>query len=144
MVRRLEPQQAPALDVPERLPARIERLGAELLVRADVPVVAAEPAVTQARTDLRVAGHEPALELLVAEHGRRLAKLREHGVRIGEEVGRGRVEVELDHGLLARADVLEQAVHAERDERRRRHAEADHAEHATGRRDSASSHSRSA
>jgi len=43
---RLEPEQTPALRVPERLPARVERLGRiELVVVADVPEVPAEPAV---------------------------------------------------------------------------------------------------
>jgi len=46
VLRRLEPEQAPALGVPERLPTRVERLsGGEVVFPADVPEVAAEPPV---------------------------------------------------------------------------------------------------
>jgi hypothetical protein len=43
---RLEPEEAPALGVPECLPARVERLGGgELVFAPDVAEVPAEPAV---------------------------------------------------------------------------------------------------
>ena len=58
-------------------------------------------------------GDEPPLERVVVEHRRRLAKLGERRVRVGEELGCGGIEL---HDLLARADVLEKAVHAERDD----------------------------
>ena len=135
VIGRLEPQQAPALDVPERAPAGVEGLRVELLVGSDMTVVAPEPAIAQACAHVGVASDEPAIELFVAEDGRRLAKLGEHRIRICEERGCGRIEL---HDLLARADVLEQAVHAERDESRCGHAQADHAEHATGRREAPS------
>ena len=74
MIGRLEPQEAPALDVPERTPAGVEGLRAELLVGSDMTVVATEPAIAQARAYVGVASDEPAIELVVAEDGRRLAK----------------------------------------------------------------------
>src|SRR4051812_29245654 len=40
VVGRLEEEEAPALDVPELLPARVERLGVELRLGADVAEVA--------------------------------------------------------------------------------------------------------
>jgi hypothetical protein len=66
VLRRLEPEQAPALGLPERLPARVERLGGvELVLGADVPEVAPEPAVAQARADVGMPRDEPALEPLL-------------------------------------------------------------------------------
>jgi hypothetical protein len=75
VLRRLEPEQAPALRVPERLPTRIERLGCvELVLTADVAEVAAEPSSAQARPYLRVPRDEPPLEPLLVEEGRLLAQ----------------------------------------------------------------------
>src|SRR3990172_6329796 len=65
VVGRLEPEETPALDLPEGLPERIERCRAELLFCADVPEVAAETAVAQAGTHFRVPSPEPALEPFV-------------------------------------------------------------------------------
>ena len=42
VVGRLDEEEAPALDVPERLPARVERLGVELVLAADVAEIASE------------------------------------------------------------------------------------------------------
>ncbi len=95
VIGRLEPEEAPALDVPERLPARIERLRLELLLGTDVPEVAAQPPVAQTGADICVTRDEPAVELLVVEHGDRLAELRQDRVRIREKL-RGR-RVELHH-----------------------------------------------
>ena len=92
VVGRLEPEQAPALDVPERLPARVRALGPELLVRAGLREVAAEPTVAQARTDVLVPGHEPAAEALVVKDGRRRAEGVQLRIRVGEEAGIGRIE----------------------------------------------------
>ena len=93
MVGRLEPEQAPALAVPERLPAGAERLrGRELLLAADVPEVAAEPPVAQARPHVRVSGDEPAVEPFVVVERSVLAQRREPRIRVVEELGRGGVE----------------------------------------------------
>ena len=92
----LDPEQAPALDIPERLPARVEGRLVELVVCSGMAVVAAQPPIPEARPDVGVAGDEPAVQPLVAKDGRRLAQLREHGIRVCEEGGRGRVE--LGHG----------------------------------------------
>jgi len=63
VLRWLEPEQAPALAIPERLPARVERLrGRELVLRADVAEVAPEPPVAQAGADIGVSRDEPALQ----------------------------------------------------------------------------------
>ena len=60
---RLEPEQAPPLAVPEGLPARVERLGGrELVLRAEVAEVAAQPPVAEARAHIGVARDEPALQ----------------------------------------------------------------------------------
>ena len=73
VIRRLEPEQAPALGVPERLPAWVERLsGGELVLAADVSKVTAEPPVAQAGAHVRVPGDEPALEPLLVEQRRLL------------------------------------------------------------------------
>ena len=93
VVGRLEPEQAPALHVPESRPARIERLGLELGVGSDVPEVPSETLVTKACANVGVAGNEPAVELAVVEHGRRLAELSEHRIRVGQECRRPRIEL---------------------------------------------------
>ena len=87
MLRRLEPEQAPALGVPERLAPRVERLrGRELVLAADVAEVAAEPPVAQARAHLGVPRHEPAVELLLVEERRLFAQRCEPRVRVGQEL----------------------------------------------------------
>ena len=83
VLRRLDEEEAPALDVPERLPVRVERLRLELGLAADVPEVPAEPAVAQAGAHVLVAGDEPAVEALVVVDRRRLAER-------GERRDRGR------------------------------------------------------
>jgi hypothetical protein len=46
VLRRLEPEEAPTLGVPECLPSRVERLGGgELVFAPDVTEVPAEPTV---------------------------------------------------------------------------------------------------
>ena len=65
VIGRLGPQETPALHVPERLPARVERLCAEFLVAADVTVVPAEPSIAEARANVGVARHEPTVETVV-------------------------------------------------------------------------------
>jgi hypothetical protein len=72
VVGRLDKEEAPALDVPERLPARIERLGVELFLGSDVAEVPAEPAVAQAGANIGVARHEVAAEPFVVVHRSRL------------------------------------------------------------------------
>jgi hypothetical protein len=59
-----------------------------------VPEVATEAPVSEAGTDVLVAGDEPASELLVVEHALALAQPFEHRVRIGEERRIRRVEAE--------------------------------------------------
>jgi hypothetical protein len=89
---RLEPKQAPALGVPEGLPARGERLGGgELVLAPDVAEVAAEPPVAQARAYLGVPGDEPAVELLLVEERRFLAQRGKARVRVGQELRVGGV-----------------------------------------------------
>ena len=93
MLRRLEPEQAPALGVPECLPARVERLGRlELVLAAYVAEVAPEPAVAQARADVGVPGDEPALEPLLVVERRLLPQRGEARIRVGQEGRVGRVE----------------------------------------------------
>src|SRR5205823_12834145 len=83
---RLEPEQAPALGVPERLPAWVERLsGGELVLAADVPEVTAEPPVAQAGAHVRVPGDEPALEPLLVEQRRLFPKRGKGRVRVCQE-----------------------------------------------------------
>src|SRR5207248_8978583 len=98
VIRRLDEEQAPALDVPELLPARIERLGVELVLASDVSEVATEPAVAQAGAHLRVPGDEVAAEALVVVNRGRFAQRCELRVRIGDEGRVGRVEGEGGHG----------------------------------------------
>ncbi len=122
VVGRLEPEQAPALHLPESRPARIERLILELGVGSDMPVVPSETPVTKACANVawRVTNHRLA-DSLVVEHGRRLAEIGERRIRLARNAGaRGS-----NSTSLARADVLEQAVDTERDESRRGHAEPD-------------------
>ena len=126
VVGRLEQEQAPALDVPERLPPRIERLGLELGLGADVAEVAAEPPVAQAGAHVGVAGDEPAVELLVAKDRRRLAERGERRIRVGQEL---RARVGSNSTSYSGADVLEEHVDAERDDAGRRHAQPADPEH---------------
>jgi hypothetical protein len=90
---RLEPEEAPALRVPERLPARVERFRrVELVLGADVAEVPAEPAVAQARADVGMPRDEPALEPFLVVERRRLAKGGEPRVRVGKEGQIGGIE----------------------------------------------------
>src|SRR5581483_4945130 len=92
VLRRLDEEQAPALDVPERLPVRIERLRLELCFGADVPEVPPEPAVAQCGPHVLVPGDEPPVEPFVVDHRRRFAQSREPRVRVGDEREVARVE----------------------------------------------------
>ena len=94
VVRRLQPEEAPAFDVPERLPAWVQRGHADLFGRQDVAKVASEPLVTQAAANVLVAGDEPAPACLVVQHPRALPKPREGRIRIGQEALVGRVEIQ--------------------------------------------------
>ena len=67
VIRRLEPEEAPALRVPERLPARVQRGHADLFRRHHVTEVATEALVTQTAPDVLVPGDEPALPPGVVE-----------------------------------------------------------------------------
>ena len=89
---RLDEEEAPALDVPERLPARVERLGLELALGADVAEVASEALVAQAGAHLCMACDEPAVELLVVADGCLLSERVQRGVRVGDERRIGRIE----------------------------------------------------
>ena len=94
VVGRLQPEEAPALDVPERLPARIQRRNADLLGCQDVAKVASEPFVAQAAANVLVAGDEPAPACPVVQRPRALPKPRESRIRIRQETLVGRVEIE--------------------------------------------------
>ena len=85
VIRRLEPEQAPALRRPEGLPARVERRNADLLRAHHVPKVPTQAFVTQATADVLVAGHEPPLAPLVVEDGRGLPEPAQGRVGILEE-----------------------------------------------------------
>ena len=93
MLGRLQPEEAPALRVPERLPTRVERLGGgERVLFAHVAEVAPESPVAQARAHLGVAGDEPPLERLLVEERRLFAQGGEPRVGVGEEGRLGGVE----------------------------------------------------
>ena len=94
MVRWLEPEQAPALRVPERLPARIERRDADLLRRQHVPEITTEPLVAETAPHVVVAGDEPTLAPSVVKDAGMLAHAVQIGIRIQEEIGSAGVEVE--------------------------------------------------
>src|SRR5207244_5078563 len=61
VVGRLEPEQAPALRVPEGLPTWIQRRNADLLRRQHVPEIATEPLVAETTPHVLVSGDEPAI-----------------------------------------------------------------------------------
>jgi hypothetical protein len=93
VLRRLEPQQAPALGVPERLPARVEWLcGGELVLAPDVPEVTAEPPVAQTGADVCMASDEPALEPLLVEQRRLLSQRGKRRIGVGQKGGTGGIE----------------------------------------------------
>src|ERR1700675_4315378 len=82
----LEPQEAPALRVPECLPARVQSGHADLFRRQHVPEVATEALVAQTAADVLVPGDEPALPAGVVEERGALAKAVQHRVRIRQEL----------------------------------------------------------
>ena len=131
VIGRLEPQETPALHVPERLPARVERLCAEFLVAADGTVVPAEPSIAEARANVGVACHEPRSR----PSCRRTGVASRSSARTGYGSARNSGAVGSNTVSYSRADVLQQAVHTEGDERRDCQAQADDAEDATGRRE---------
>ena len=103
VIGRLDEEKAPPLDLPERRPTRVERLGVELALAAHVAKVATEPPVTQARAHLGMAGDEVTAQALVEVHRRRLAQEPERRVGIGDEGRVGRVEAgrrRVDAGTL--------------------------------------------
>ena len=92
VIGRLEPEEAPALGRPERLPAWIEGRDADLLGGQHVSKVATKALVAQTAAHVLVARHEPALVRLVVEDGCRLAQPVQDGIRILEKAGIGRIE----------------------------------------------------
>jgi hypothetical protein len=94
VVGRLEPEQAPALGVPERLPARVERRYPDLLRRQQVAEITTEPLVAETAPDVLVAGDEPARTVGVVEDACALANAIELGIGIAQESGSPRIEVE--------------------------------------------------
>jgi hypothetical protein len=107
---RFDEEQAPALNAPECLPARIERLGVELALAADVAEVAAEPPVTQAAADVRVTGDEVAAEVLVEVDGVGLAQGAECRIGIGDERRVGGVEGEGGNGDPRKLDAAQARI----------------------------------
>src|SRR5207253_2106132 len=107
VIRRLQPQQRPALRRPERLPARIELRDADRLRAHHVPKVATEALVAQARPHVFVPGHEPAPTGLVVEHRSALAEPVQRRVRILQKRGIRGIERTLhlyNYGLTIRLD----------------------------------------
>ena len=90
VVGRLEPEQAPALHLPESRPARIERLILELGVGSDMPVVPSETPVTKACANVGVAGNEPPGW---ADFPRGGARASSRGARRASDTGRPGMQV---------------------------------------------------
>jgi hypothetical protein len=85
VVGRLEPEETPALGIPEGLPARIEWRNTDLLGCQNVPEVATEPLVPEATADVFVPGYEPALPMGVVEDAALLPHPVQHRVGIRQE-----------------------------------------------------------
>ena len=85
VVGRLEPEETPALGIPEGLPARIERRNTDLLGFQNVPEIATEPLVPKAAADVFVPGHEPPLPLRLVEDPALLPHPVQHRVGIREK-----------------------------------------------------------
>ena len=109
---RFDEEEAPAFDVPERLPPRVERLGLELRLRADMAEVAAEALVAQAGAHLCMARDEPAVEPLVVGDRSLLPQRVQCGIRVGDE--RRVCRVEGDPRKLLRAVTVKTAALAAR------------------------------
>ncbi len=85
MIGRLEPEEAPALDVPKWLPARIEWRDADLVGLEHVSKVATQPLVAETGSYVLVPGEEPAVSLRVVEDRGALAQDLQSRIGIREE-----------------------------------------------------------
>ena len=85
VLRRLKPEEAPPLDVPERLPAWIELRHAELLRLEQVPEVPPEPPVPQAGPHVLVPGDKPARQPFVVDDRCPLAQSVQNRIRVRQE-----------------------------------------------------------
>src|SRR5438046_454000 len=86
MVGGLDPEQVPALQVPERLPARIRKWEPQLGVCGHVCEVSAESSVPEAVVHVFVSCNEPPLMAVIKEHRCGLAKRVQSRIRILDEV----------------------------------------------------------
>src|SRR5439155_12342114 len=87
VIRRLEPEQAPALRVPEGLPARIERRAADRIRREHVTEITTEPPVAETAPHVAVAGYGPTPAPGAVQAASRAAQGGQIGIRIQEEIG---------------------------------------------------------
>jgi hypothetical protein len=85
VIGRLEPEETPALDVPEGLPAGIEWGHPDLGGLQHMPEVAPELLVSEAAAHVLVPGDEPALTAGVVEDPGALAEGVQHRIGIREE-----------------------------------------------------------
>jgi hypothetical protein len=99
MIRRLEPEEAPAFDIPEGPPPWIEWRNADLFWLQHMSKVASQSFVSQTAANVLVSGDEPALSAGVVEDPCALSKAIQRWIRVREEVGIGRIEADCRLGV---------------------------------------------